>query len=162
MKNSSGKIYGVRFEFTHYALKIYNKTLQVFIQNKETIPDNMLRIELVVKRKQAIFNCIKTLEDFKNRDNLILIFGKMITTLSEVILLPSMKAIEKLSESDLEFLFAGYTSDFWENLKHRSKNRHHYKRVLHKNLVDSISDGDEIIARIIIALYTKFMYLLNH
>lgn len=163
MKNpQNGKMYGVRFVFSQFELKIYYKTIQTAIKEKVHLNDDILRVEIVFKKQIALGSAIKTLEDFKQKGNLFLCFEKMISLLDQIKLSPSVKSIRRLNEADLQFCYAGLSSDFWEIMRKRNRNRFNYKRKLYRNLEEKCFGNDDTIAVLIIALYKKFMYSILH
>jgi hypothetical protein len=91
---SNAKPYGVEFDRTDYAVKVYDKALQCkndpSKRHKNALVsagvDNILRVEIKVKKMRFVKDSgIKTLSDLKDKDKLLWLKTSLLDTLSTII-----------------------------------------------------------------------------
>ncbi len=150
--------YGIKYNFTEYSLKIYDKQKQVKIADRVDIRQKLLRFEvtygkqrklLVVKNLSELRDPIKIKEIF---DDFIKMIEKLNCTGNEDFL--------KFRNSERELYFAGKDAEYWEVLK--SHNIHTYKtnRKRFKEIQNKINPKD-IMLDFVNSLTTKFNQLIE-
>lgn len=127
-------------------LKVYNKTFQVKNVDKVTIPENILRIEIVYQKNRVIPN-IQTLEDLRNPQRLIGLVERMKKIIG-CITIEGEKDFSNVKKEDRALYFAGLNSDFWKVEKTMNKDKGKSKKKTFDRLcseVTQVSYKEEIM-----------------
>lgn len=118
--------YGIKYFFTEYALKVYDKTEFAKRKDKEIADKNILRFEIQYNRQRKI-PIVNTLSDLKKIENLKALFQQFIETVGKINALGS-EDFSKISNRERELYFAGGNSRFWKVEKETNRNTAKDKR----------------------------------
>ncbi|MBS1584503.1 MAG: hypothetical protein JSS82_02970 [Bacteroidetes bacterium] len=150
---AGSKQYGVVCALEEYVLKVYDKSLQTKRVDKVSIPKNILRLEIVYKRRRKI--PMYTLEDLIDLKKLSLAFQLFISTWSKVNI-ESKLLLTQLTSRDRERYYAGLNSQFWVVEKDINYNTAKQKRKAFNCIVNHLPAKN--IKRTLIARITDKVY----
>lgn len=102
--NSGGQTYGTKFVFSEFAIKTYNKTIQVAKKYKAYI-DDTIRIEMEITKKGYILRNLplRNLSDLLDQEKLLTLFTHMMDKMNENIIIDCTD-YSKLTRQELAFL----------------------------------------------------------
>lgn len=131
------KTYGKNCELTEYKMKLYNKTFQVKAVDKISIPDNILRIEIVYHKNRIIPN-IKTLEDLRNPQKLIGLVERTKKYFRDITI-EGEKDFSNVKKEDRAYYFAGLNYEYWSVEKTMNKDKGKSKKKTFDRLCSEVT-----------------------
>lgn len=150
--------YGIKYFFTEYALKVYDKTEFAKRKDGETTGKNILRFEIQYNRQRKI-PIVKTLSDLKNSENLKALFKQYIETVDKLNAIGN-EDFSKISNRERELYFAGGNSRFWmverEANRHTAKDKRKHFRKIQQEIIPK-----DLITGFVTDLTDKFNLLLK-
>lgn len=143
---SKSKCYGKKLRMEQVYIKVYDKLEQVYLQNRERISPNMLRLEIGLLGKELSF--IPNMEALKQFDILNKLKEKFLYYFDKIIF-DEPYNLDKIENRDLELFFAGENPKFWteytkQNKEVAKKRKQKYSKIrkervlpnLHKSVMD--------------------------
>lgn len=117
------------FEYTHFLIKIYNKSLQ---QGPPGV--NILRVEVKYLRMQKLFSCGLKWSDLANKDTWEYLGDIIRNKFSEIIYYDPSIILDQVPERDRLRIEKGHNPIYWENLTgpHISRIRKQYQNLIEK------------------------------
>ena len=143
--------YGVKYHFTEYALKVYDKSEMVKRTERIAMNQNLLRFEIEYKKSRIIPH-VKTLSDLKNREKIKGLFDELVKQV-EQLNCEGSEDFSNINSRNREMYFAGQNSRFWKVEKglnvntaksKKRKFREIQKRISPKNLISEFTDELEV------------------
>jgi len=103
--------YGIKYIFSEYHVKIYDKTEEIKRREREKLSKNTLRFEIQYEklRKTSI---IKTLNDFRDKENLIMLFDDFLETFAKIDYIGN-EDFSTIGQKERELYFAGQIQRYW-------------------------------------------------
>lgn len=128
--------YGVKWFFSEYELKIYDKTGEVKKHDRVLLNTNILRFEISINRIRKI-PVIQLLSDLQNKNTLRALFDFFISEIKRIKTIESVDLSQVSKERDVEMFFAGQNELYWQHQKKINpegvkKKRNRYLRILNE------------------------------
>lgn len=135
--DKGSKTYGKNCELSEYKIKMYNKTFQVKTVDKITIPENILRFEIVYYKNRIIPN-IRTLEDLRNPQKLLGLVERMKKYLRDITI-EGEKNFSDVKKEERAYYFAGLNSEYWNVEKTMNKDKGKSKKKSFDRICNEIT-----------------------
>jgi hypothetical protein len=159
--SKGNKTYGAKFNFTDYNLKGYNKTEEVKMHNKVTIPAGLLRIETEVKYMKHLQQkgiSISTLSDLYKKQNLETLINTITGKYKGIITKPIMN-FTNLSPNEMKLLLSMQDKQYREAVaKNHARSYKEDKRRFKALLTNQKNDSN---GKIELMLQDKLTHLIN-
>lgn len=133
----SNRVYGKKIFLASYDIKLYDKTFETYHSNRKKIDKNIMRYEIVLKRKQLISKYINTLEELINFQK----YGGLASFLLEKfynLKFNTKYNIEELNNRELELYHAGSIIQYWLDLQKLNSNTAATKRQRYKKIITNL------------------------
>ncbi len=145
--NNTGQI--IKFEFTQYILKIYNKGMQGYNKGYfKTNEDTLLRFEIHIDKMQYIQKkgiSIYNLNDLLNPLYINQLGSLLINTFNELIIYDSTIDLNTYKPKDKEFLIKCENSKYWTGIykghvpKEYKRTKDKFRNLINSNIQNEIS-----------------------
>lgn len=126
--------YGVKWFFTEYNIKIYDKTAEVKRHDRVLLDTNILRFEIAINRFRKI-PFVKFLSDLQDKNKLRSLFDFFRSEVKRIEMIESVDLSQVGKERDVEMFFASQNELYWQyqkkiNPEGVKKKRNRYLRIL--------------------------------
>jgi hypothetical protein len=111
--------YGIKYNFTEYSLKIYDKQKQVKIADRINMHQKILRFEVIYSKQRKLL-VVNNLSELRDPIKIKKIFGDFIKMI-EKLNCTGNEDFSKFRNSERELYFAGKNAEYWEVLKSHNK-----------------------------------------
>lgn len=151
--------YGIKYIFTEYSLKIYDKAEHYRLMENRNIDKNMLRFEVEYKKGRRLKE-ICLLSDLSDYSKVLSAFENYFMIINKV------KCVEKrevtlLDRNEMALYFAGQNEEYWSAEKRRDKEGMKYTKNLYKKTTNKVNEQD-LMPYFISCLKHKLQQLLNN
>lgn len=139
--------YGIKYVFTEYTLKIYDKSEMVKRTESINLNQNILRFEIQYTRNRRLPS-INTLADLINKEKIECLFEELINQVEKLNCIGD-EDFSDISSRDREMYFAGQNGRFWDIEKELNRNtvkdkRKRYRAIQHKiskrNMIEEFAE----------------------
>lgn len=149
--------YGIKFFFTEYCVKIYDKTKLIKLKDKVSIQKNILRFEIQYTRSRKI-PIANNLSDLEDPNTLQEIFNDFIRKYENI------KCVEEdnlsiITSRERELYFAGKNQNFWKAEIALNVNTSKSKKCKYKKIKNKIVIRD-LMFEFVSSMKEKFNYLI--
>lgn len=134
--------YGIKYVFTEYTLKIYDKSEMVKRTESINIYQNILRFEIQYIRNRRLTS-INTLADLINKEKINSLFQELIEQVERLNCIGN-ENFSEVSSRDREIYFAGQNERFWITEKDLNRNTAKDKRKRYRIIQQKISKRNMI------------------
>ncbi len=150
--------YGIKYIFTEYSLKIYDKSKQVKIADRIDINQNILRFEVVYNCQRKL-TAIDNLSDLKDLKKSNLLFNQFILMIKKISCFGN-EDFSNLKNSERERYFAAKIPEYWKSLKSHNINTYKTNKKRFIEIQNKVNAKD-LIEDFEHDLTVKFNYLIN-
>lgn len=132
--------YGIKYIFTEYCLKIYDKSRQVKIADRIDINQNILRFEVVYNsiRKLSTINNLAELKDLKKINQL---FSQFISIIKKINCIGN-EDFTNFQNAERERYFAGQNPEYWKSLKSHNINTYKTNKKRYIDIQNKVNAKD--------------------
>lgn len=159
--NAYIKPYGKKIRMSDYHIKLYDKSKETYLRDRTKLSQNIIRFELVLKRRQLIKKYLSTLEDFKNFSK----YGELASFLHKTFFEISFDTkynLDVLTHREIELYYAGSNSTYWLELNKLNRNTANTKRQKYKSIIKTLEDNNKNGDPLIIELRKKVRLKIHH
>ncbi len=150
--------YGIKYIFTEYSLKIYDKSKQVKIADRIDINQNILRFEVVYNCQRKL-TAIDNLSDLKDVKKISVLFNQFISMIKRINCIGN-EDFTNFKNSDRERYFAGKNPEYWKSLKSHNINTYKTNKKRFIEIQNKVNAKD-LIEDFEHDLTVKFNHLIN-
>lgn len=151
--------YGIKYNFSEYSVKIYDKSELLKRLNGINIGKNILRFEIQYKKKRII-PIIRTLGDLKDLKKMKLAFEKFIEVFEKIQCVMN-EDFSNTTPRERELYYAGKSNKYWIIEKSINRNTTKSKRKKYKEIMQKVAENDLMIF-FVEELKQKIDFLLNN
>ena len=150
--------YGIKYFFTEYCLKIYDKSELIKRKDKENINKNILRFEIQYNRSRKI-PIVSNLSELKDPAILKEMFKEFIETIKSI-KCNGEEDFSLITPRERELYFAGEVSRFWNVEKALNRNTAKGKIAKYRKIQNKIVPKD-LMAGFVNSITEKFNQLIE-
>ncbi len=133
--------YGIKWFFSEYQLKIYDKTEEVKRHDKISLDANILRFEIVIAKMRKI-PVVSLLSDLQSEEKLTLLFDFFISEIEKIKTIETVDFSQVSKERDIEMFFASQNESYWQTQKEINPDKVKEKRRRYNRILDMVSNRD--------------------
>lgn len=152
-------VYGIKYYFTEYNIKIYDKTLHYSLMYRKSLRGNILRFEIEYKKSRRLY-ALNTLADLSDKRKIKDAFDDYFITLRNLRCVQAGH-LQLLDSKEMTLYFAGRDANYWEAEKRRDKEGVRYRRKIYKQIIKKSNEKD-LMPQFLHSLKMKLERLLNN
>jgi len=155
----SGKtLYGIKYVFTEYSIKIYDKTEHYKLMYSKQLSKNILRFEIEYKKSRRL-HALNTLADLLDKNKIKSAYEDYFSILQKLRCIQS-NDLMLLDGKEMSLYFAGQDASYWRAEKRRDREAVRYRRKMYKEILKKANEQD-LIPHFLDCLRMKLQLLLN-
>jgi hypothetical protein len=155
----SGKtLYGIKYVFTEYSIKIYDKTEHYKLVYSKQLTKNILRFEIEYKKSRRLYG-LNSLSDILDKMKIESAFNDYFNILKKLKCVQSNNG-GLLDRNEMALYYAGKNQDYWNSERLRGKESFKYLKKLYAVAVNKANETD-LMPTFLKLLEDKYETLLN-
>lgn len=152
-------VYGIKYYFTEYNIKIYDKSMHYSLMYSKKLKGNILRFEIEYKKSRRLY-ALSTLADLSDKCKIKDAFDDYFKILQNLSCVQSSD-LKLLDSKEMTLYFAGRDSNYWKAEKQRDKEAVRYRRKMYKQIIKKANEKD-LMPQFLHCLKLKLQHLLNN